>query len=88
MKYLTFLSLLLSSSPILGYVVLPNDQTQQVFGVKEASITSNNRHNTEDASELRLIQTSPSETRWITEEDKLELRRVRDFPSKSHKPSS
>lgn len=74
MKYLTFLSLLLSSSPVLGFVVLPNDQTQHAFGVKQVGVTTSS-HPEEGAGELRLIQTSPSETRWVSEEDKLELKR-------------
>ncbi|KAF8457774.1 hypothetical protein BGX38DRAFT_1085978 [Terfezia claveryi] len=77
MKYLTFLSLLLSSSPVLGFVVLPNDHAQQAFGVKDVGVSTNSHHAPpeEGAGELRLIQTSPSETRWVTEEDKLELKR-------------
>ncbi|KAI5783920.1 leucine aminopeptidase 2 [Peziza echinospora] len=65
MKYLAFLSLLLSSTA-LGFVVLPTEQHQEVFGIK--------KHQGSD-DELRLVQLSPSETRWITEDQKLELKR-------------
>lgn len=65
MKYLTFLALALSSTA-LGFVVLPTEQQQQVFGVKSVIDADD---------ELRLVQLSPSDTRWVSESQKLELKR-------------
>lgn len=75
MKYLTLLSLLFSSTA-LSFVVLPTEHTQEVFGVNDGKHVKFHAALEEDHSSLRLIQTSPSETRWVTEEDKLELKRV------------
>ncbi|KAF8464060.1 leucine aminopeptidase 1 [Kalaharituber pfeilii] len=75
MKYLTLLSLLFSSTA-LGFVVLPTEQQQRVFG-KGLQANQNTLHASaeEEHGELRLIQLSPVETKWVTEEDKLELKR-------------
>lgn len=76
MKYLAFLSLVFSSTA-LGFVVLPAEHQQRVFGVNEVGADAHTQqHAPSPEEELRLIQTSPVETRWVSEEDKLELKRV------------
>lgn len=77
MKYLAFLAFIFSSAT-LGFVYLPSEQQQQVFGInREFGIQSSSPSLEEENGELRLIQLSPVETKWVTEEDKLELKRVR-----------
>ena len=84
MKYLAFLSLVFSSTA-LGFVVLPVEQQQHVFSMTKdkAEIAAAAEHIAADpeANQLRLIELSPTETRWVTEERKLEVKRVRSPPS-------
>lgn len=71
MKYLSALLLAFAVPSAFG-IVMP----QQHFFEATGEI------GTADAKapveELRLVQISPAETRWVTEEQKLELKRVRD----------
>lgn len=83
MKYLAFLSLVFSSTA-LGFVVLPTEQQQHVFGGEQdataikAASQEGFKYGLEN--EWRLIQTSPVDTKWLTEEEKLKLKRVSDPP--------
>lgn len=80
MKYLTFLSLVFSSTA-LGFVVLPTEQQQHVFGGRKnaeaVKATSQEGFKYGYENEWRLIQTSPGETKWVTEEEKLKLKRAK-----------
>ena len=60
---------ILAASALSSALVLPTDPHQ--FSALSATVSSD--------SELRQIQTSPLETRWVTEDQKLELKRVRSL---------
>lgn len=83
MKYLAFLALIFSSTT-LGLVYLPSEQQQQVFDLHREFGVQSSSPSLDENSELRLIQLSPVETKWVTEEDKLEFKKVRPLLHHKH----
>lgn len=70
MKY-SFSLIALLQLGLSSAIVIPGLEQQHVLG--PLSLEKN--------SELRLVQLSPLETRWVTEEQKLELKRVSNVNS-------
>lgn len=72
MKSLIPTSLLLAFASFTSAYVHPlaNEELASVFSTEE----------THPLEALRLIQLSPVESRWVTEEEKLDLKRVRAPP--------
>ncbi|CUS08094.1 unnamed protein product [Tuber aestivum] len=61
---------LASVSQLTGAIMIPSPEQEHVF------ITSKPRGvSTQETPEKRLIHLSPTETKWVTEEEKLELKR-------------
>jgi len=71
---------LASVSQLAGAIVVPSPEQELVF------VTGKSREiYTRETPDKRLIHLSPTETKWVTEDEKLELKRVRVWrPPLSH----
>ena len=67
----------LAASTLTQAFVVPDANILSAFTSSTAGSSAHTHAVEGDASELRLVELSPFETRWLTEEQKLELKRVR-----------